>query len=279
MKHLAWKFFAPNGEAFRVARQHFTYDRPSFPHDHDYVEVFWIESGEGVHRINGLTLPLEPGDLVMIRPQDRHDLQALKPEGLRLVNVSFPEETVAFIKGRYFPTYKNFWGGTAPQPSRFKLSRQVTERIGLDSRALARAPRTRFHIERFILNLLALLKSSQAPARNAPEIPLWLSQACDEIQNPEHFSKGTPEFSRLAGRSSKHIARTTRALLNRTPGDIVNEARMFYAAEELAMTDKAIVDIAAACGIQSLAHFYSLFQSRYGLPPRRYRLRQHMIQA
>ena len=38
------------------------------------------------------------------------------------------------------------------------------------------------------------------------------------------------------------------------------------------MTDLPIVRIAGDCGIGNLSHFYRLFNARFGVTPRRYRL-------
>jgi len=278
MKRLVWRFFAPHRESYRVARQHFLPGRPPFPHHHDYAEVFWIESGEGAHAVNGTTHPLEPGDLVLIRPQDRHDLVALKPEGLRLVNISFPAPLLSTLRQRYFPHQKDFWGGPSPLPARHRLAPAQRERLSIEVQALARAPRSLFHIDRFLLNLLAVLTPHRRLGnRPAADIPAWLIRACDDIQKPEQFARGARQFARLAGRSPEHVARSVRLYFKRTPGDIVNDARLQYAAEQLALTDRPIIDIVDDCGLRSLAHFYTLFRARHGLAPRRYRLQQHAL--
>ena len=58
---------------------------------------------------------------------------------------------------------------------------------------------------------------------------------------------------------------------------LINELRLTRAAAELKMTDLPIVRIAAECGIANLSHFYRLFNARFGVTPRRYRLGQQTL--
>jgi AraC family cel operon transcriptional repressor len=84
-----------------------------------------------------------------------------------------------------------------------------------------------------------------------------------------------PALARLAKRSPEHVAREFRRYLNWTPTDVINDARMSYAADRLAASDDKITTIALDCGLENLGHFYRLFQARYGCTPRAYRVRQN----
>ena len=105
------------------------------------------------------------------------------------------------------------------------------------------------------------------------EIPEWLRRACQAIQEPAHFAGGTAAFVRLAGRCPEHVSRMTHRMLNRTPTDIVNRARLSYASQCLSLTSRKITDICNECGFDSLTHFYKLFHENYGTTPHRYRSR------
>jgi AraC family cel operon transcriptional repressor len=108
-------------------------------------------------------------------------------------------------------------------------------------------------------------------------MPAWLALACREIQRFENFSQGTEAFTRLAGRSPAHVARAARRYLSRTPTDLVNAARIRWAAEQLAATDRSILDIALDCGLENLGHFYKRFHAARGTSPHQYRMAQRRI--
>ena len=94
---------------------------------------------------------------------------------------------------------------------------------------------------------------------------------------PEHLAGGTQAFAKLAGRSPEHVNRILRQALGKTTTDVVNEIRLDYAARQLRMSDQKITEIALDCGLGNLGHFYSLFQKRFRLTPRKYRIRQHSL--
>ena len=113
---------------------------------------------------------------------------------------------------------------------------------------MSAAPRDVFHIERFLLNLLAelLRERDDAAAEGAPD---WLAQACRAIRERENFSGGVERFLALCGRSREHAARTVRQLMGTTPTAYVNGIRMTYARRQLEMGDREILDIALDCGL------------------------------
>ena len=124
------------------------------------------------------------------------------------------------------------------------------------------------------MNLSHLL---QAPPAPSPALPAWLATACQEIEKQENFSLGTEQFCELAGRSAPHVARAVRRHLGQTPTDLVNAARLKYAASKLATSDESILDIALDCGLENLGHFYKLFRGQFSASPRQYRVAQQQI--
>ncbi|MDR1283153.1 MAG: helix-turn-helix transcriptional regulator [Opitutaceae bacterium] len=150
----------------------------------------------------------------------------------------------------------------------FALDAAQVERLRAIAHDLEAGVRDALSAEAFLLGVMALLVNAQHSRQALPE---WLAVACKRIQKPEHFRGGTAELARLAGRSPEHVAREMNRLLKKTPTDVVNEARMTYAAHELNTTSREIIDIAADCGLENLGHFYKIFRRRFGVTPHRYR--------
>ncbi|MCW8129126.1 MAG: AraC family transcriptional regulator [Planctomycetota bacterium] len=271
MKHLRWKDICPKGETHLVSALTWSRRETTFDHDHDFPELFLMERGRAIHRINGREQELREGDLVLIRPPDRHCFHAPAGEPFRYANVAFARATLAYLRARYFSRERGFWGARNPLPAVHRLPARVAKPVSEAIERLSRRPKTRFEIERFLLFVLGELAApARADAEGAP--PEWLLRACERIQRPEHFGRGVDEFVRLAGRSAEHASRVTRRLTGRTPTDWVNDARMDYAAQLLSVGDRKIAEIALDCGVANLGHFYALFRKRHGCAPRRYRM-------
>lgn len=269
MTMIHWRDVVTPGEVFHTARDTKTRRHPLRYHGHDFAEVFWIDAGHGTHQINGSNLPLSPGSLVLMRPTDFHGIEPLPGESLRLTNIAFPSESCAFLGQRYFSKPWGFWTHEE-LPAHFQVEPSQLNRFNRWADTLAHAPRERLHIERFLLNLLDELTARSA--ESLPEqTPDWLLHACREIKAAAHFSKGAPEFFRLAGRSREHVARSMRQCMGTTPTSYVNKVRMQYAARQLEMSSRSILEIALDCGLQNLSHFYTLFHAEFGMSPRAYR--------
>jgi len=265
-----WRNLVPSGEAFHALRDAKSRRDPVRYHGHDFAEVFWIDAGRAVHRVNGGGFPLQPGSVVLMRPSDFHGIEPLAGKTIQMTNIAFSKETYDFLKKRYFGLAPwAFWirdkypAAWIVEPARLALFNQWAD-------CLAQARRERLQIERFLLNLLAELspRTEELP----PDMPAWLLHACREITMPAHFSCGVEEFVRLASRSREHVARCTRHYLGLSPTQYVNRVRMGYAARQLQMGVQSILEIAADCGIGNLSHFYTLFRAEFGVTPRGYRL-------
>ncbi len=273
MRVLRWKTVTSPAKGFHIVRDKMQGRYPVPIHSHDFAEVFWIESGSGVHLVNGKRLALEPGELFMVRPHDRHGFQAAGNESFTLVNVAFPTQTLRFLRERYFPGVEDCFWTRAELPFRTRLSKPQLAVLVAAAEHLASASNRRLAIERFLLDLLDDLSSHGIPHTAGP-LPEWLEKALQQIRRPEHFTVGPRELARLAGRCPEHVTRALKAHLGVTATETLNAVRLDYAALQLTMTSSKIVDIALECGFQNLGHFYRLFRERFGFSPRHYRL-QH----
>jgi AraC family cel operon transcriptional repressor len=245
--------------------------KPFMPaHSHDYAEIFFVENGSGIHEVNGELQPLTSGDLVLIRPLiDTHCIRE-SDANLSIVHVAVRASSVRFLETRYLDSNASFWGGAGRTPMILALSLHQQGWIQAATRRLSNSPRTRLEIDHFLLELVETLQGAPVSG-GAQQLTDWLQKACEMIEDPQYFAQGARGFALLANRSKEHVARELKKCLGRTPTEIVNQARMRYAADKLSRSSVPIIDIAMDCGFKSLSHFYSVFRVAYGMTPRRYR--------
>lgn len=268
-----WRDLAIEGEWLHLARFRFLPTRGSTYHDHDFAEVFWLEDGACEHRINETTQRLGPGDLVLVRPEDRHVLAPVDAAGFALVNLAFDRRVYRDFIAKHGADIATLHAPKTPLP--WGTTLMPTQRAGLTVllEELLRAGRGRLALEHFLSGLYLLLMRSApiSEARLAP--PAWLRAALERVGDPAVFQWGAAGLVHASGRSAEHVARVTRAVYGLTPSDLVNRVRMEHAARELRATTRPIVDIALECGIGNLSHFYALFRAAHGITPKRYRVR------
>ncbi|MGF1449443.1 MAG: helix-turn-helix domain-containing protein [Opitutales bacterium] len=274
MKVLYWRDVATTGAAFHLVEGELprrATDRGY--HGHDFSELFVVHQGRCRHTINGQTEYLQPGTLAFIRESDFHTLEPNGPEPLRITNLAFPTGTADFVQARYLAEKSRFYAAAGNQPELVELSPSVLGRLESALRELAAAPRERFFLERFLLNLLYELRDPVANALPAGT-PDWLVDALKKVEQRALFAEGVPAFVRLCGRSHEHVTRVTRQFVGRTPSQLIRDLRLDHAARQLESSDEPIMEVAANVGLPNLSHFYTLFQKRFGVAPRQYR-RQH----
>lgn len=267
-----WRTYAPRGEAFHFARAVKSAASPTPVHGHrGFAEICWVEAGTGWHWLNGARQPLRPGDVLCIRPDDVHGLEAAPDGTLTIVNVAFPVATLAHLRSRYFPRETRWFWSKARRPAPRRLDPAALARLGQAARELAPAPREAAPLERCLLNLCFELAQGDEGGRMPAALPDWLAAACERIRQPEHFRAGVSRFFALAGRSPEHVARTMRRHLRTTPSDYLNRVRLEHAALQLQITHAPVTQIAFECGYENLSHFFHRFRRRFRLSPGAYR--------
>ena len=271
--------YVPKGSAFHFARIELGEIDLEHRHDHDFMELFWIESGRGTHWINGRERILDSGSLIFVLPQDLHVIGSAAPgERTLLCNLAFPIAGWKPMKDHHLCDEPGWF---RPGPSE-RRERRVSERT-LDFLRHAGveftlSPSSRLMLNRFFLNLAAALREEEeVQARIGGGIPPWLQQALIRVEREGLFRLGPSALTDAAGRTQEHVVREARRWLGKKPTELINEMRMRHAARLLGGTQQEILDISADCGIENVSHFYALFRKSHGMTPRHYRLRSQMI--
>lgn len=270
MRTLTLDDLPPGHHCTFAAWQYVHSPRPPVLHRHTFHELFWVEDGEGLHLINGEERPLTPGLLVLVRADDVHSFNTPRPgASVRFVNFAFSRRVWDELRRRELGGQRCYFAEPDHRRREHRLDPAQIERLRALAQDLAAGARDLFTVRAFLHATLALLHNAEARRRSA--VPEWLTAAIARLQRPPHFAGGTRALARIAGCTPEHLARETRRHFERTPTEIVNDARLAFAAQQLCTTERPIVDIAADCGLENLGHFYALFRARFGTSPLRYR--------
>ncbi len=256
-------------EALHFSRVVLAKNTPKGVHDHDFFELFWLHHGTARHLINGEKQKLTEGDVVFVRPSDRHALQGTGEE-THAVSIAFPPDLIANIAGLFAPGDDFFWTKAKLPAMAHRNPRQLA---GLSHRAVAleNGARDRLAAAAFLLTLFDELRGAGPHMpENAPD---WLSNACAAALRPEVFRLGAAGLVRAGGHSHAHVSRTMKKLLHQTPSEFINKLRMDHAARRLTGSSDPLPEIAADCGIPNLSHFHRLFREYHAMTPSQYRRR------
>ena len=262
-------------DAFHISRSLVRRTPPVMRHRHEFFEVFWITTGYCTHFINAREEQITPGMLAFIRPDDTHAFQNFSIAPCRMINVAFSQATAGFLQDRYGDELgSRFFWSESENPSSYLLDQKSLDELDYLEKALDRGARTPARIEAFLLHVMTTLLSNETEVPGTA--PTWLLNACEAMHDPASLREGVQFLVRNSGRSHEHVARSFRRHFGQTPSSWVNGMRMSLAARLLLSDDQPILEIALACGIEDLSHFYRLFRQTHGVSPRRYRRRQQV---
>lgn len=269
-----WHQLVGEGHAFHVSVSLNEKRMPIPDHGHDFAEVFWVEEGRGIHRVNGRSLDLAAGDLTMIRPGDHHGLLAKSGEVFRLENVAFNRKTLDRLKHAYFPNRNTWFWAQGELPFSLPLQAEQRSLLQKEIQWIRNAPRDQFRVDGFVLNLFRILEISNAPLISGPP---WLQSALSRFGSPEDLKHGVRRFFELTGRTQEHVARTMLKHTGQRPTEWVNARRLGHAARLLESTALSVTEIADLCGFDNLSYFHRCFRHAHGITPRGHRLRQRQV--
>ena len=276
MKRFFWSKLVQKGESFHIVRAALEGINAAPSHKQDFHEVFWIEQGQTLHKMNGRESLLETGDMVFVRSTDCHSLAATSRQGFVIVNIAFAQSTLDFIKARYFPSENRWFWRKGPLPETTRLSPSRLEWLGHWVGRLDASRRDQSDIDIFLLELFRELRNDQQ-YQTLKSGPDWLVRGLDQLKNPAIFSGGTEGFARSCGRTPQHVNASLQRFHGITATEAVNAARMEFAARELRTSTKKILEICFDCGFENLSHFYRIFKAATGTTPRAYRENHQLL--
>jgi AraC-like DNA-binding protein/mannose-6-phosphate isomerase-like protein (cupin superfamily) len=269
VKKFLLKNFVRSDEAFHLARVTIHSRHDLSLHKHDFAEIFWVENGSGTHLINDRKIMLEPGHLVMIRPDDQHTFTSVKG-GITLMNLAFSMDTLHHLRSRYFAGSDSFFWTRDTLPYQAQISVPSIRRISQRAEEVLLYRKSSFHLDYLLLFIFRLLSANDNLSANQ-RTPAWLNQAIKGFSTPPLFKQGVRGFADLAERNIDHVNRTVQRTLHKTLTDLVTELRMKFAARQLSITNVPIKIICNDCGFTNLGHFYKTFKQIYQQTPSAYR--------
>lgn len=265
---LFWKDVRPGSFEAYAARMIYRPGDAYSAHLHDFAEIFWVESGVLSHGYNGSDEKrMEAGELVFLAPGSVHALTNKEKRKATIVNVAFSSSIYEQFSSLDGDMKINFVPEVETQ-RHFRLSSDYLMRMEDWLIQLLKPQTDRADMLAFLLDIYRGLKSGYAKRHN---MPVWLSCALAQYNNPVIMAEGMNALVRLTGRTRQHIARSFQTHLEMTPTEYANCLRASYAAAQLRLTDKTVLQICDECGITNPTYFYRLFKSTYGMTPGRFR--------
>lgn len=256
-----------------------------FPqHTHNYIEVIYMCSGSTHHVINGEDVILKQGELIFL---SRNAVQEIYPAGESDIAVNF------IVLPEFFE-----YGLNMMEPEENLLRSFVIDCLRGENVAagyLHFKVADVLPVQNLVENLIWTIWNRQPNRRRTNQATmgllfLQLMNCMDKLETDEnagqqklmiavlsyienHYRDG--ELTLLAESLNYDVYWLSREIKRRTGKtytELVQAKRMSQAAFLLASTSMSVVDVAASVGYDNVSYFHRIFQKKFGVTPRTYRV-------
>lgn len=261
-----------NAYGFHIGETILKGDQATFRHTHDFYELFIIKEGEVCHYINEKQFLLKTDTLWLVKPEDEHYFRKGKCKKAQFVNLAFSKEVFAFAKEIY-GIYSDHKYEEEEVSVHMPMNMEVSVLSKISYLAREKSNLVPVDKKNTLISILLdcfMVLGNQADYKG--EVPVWLENACLEMQKEENYLEGLPRFVKLAGKSKEHLMRCMRKYYHTTPAEYINSIRLEQVAVLLETTEDSVLDIMLECGFNNVSYFNRLFKKAYGTTPSRYRL-------
>ena len=264
------------GEGIVVRRE--VANRIKEAHLHEFIEIIFIRSGEGVESVGGVDYSVRRGDMIFVNFGKTHAFSGrgmefihilLRPEFMseRLVNSDnifdiFSLPAFSSIEGECtLDDVVSFSGAELVSVTNLvdaMLSEYENKRAGW---------RTALYGYAQVLFTLLIRRLKDAGESSNLSVSKIESYVAEHL-----FDKITlSDIAENCFYNPSYFSRKFKSVFGKKLPDYVREKRLLAAAKMLAETDKSNGEIALLCGFSDKTQFYKLFRAEFGCTPTEYR--------
>jgi len=234
----------------------------------DLMCFFYLETGSCTAMVNGVSVQLGPGELLVLRSGDvfslTQDSSRLQTHLSACLSLSRDNEANVLLRHAYQRNYK------------LKDRKAYEQRFTAVLEALESESRWRnMHVTAAIFAWLGGLQEDLSPdpgTENASSKAVrHVLSAQEWIQQRLGDNVSIAEWSAACGLNPDYFSRMFKAHTGMSPKTWLIEARLQRAARMLAYKESTVEQVAASCGFNCPFHFSRSFKRRFGLPPASYR--------
>lgn len=255
-----------------------------FPaHTHNYVEIVYMCQGSTHHVVNGCDVHLKTGELLFLNQNSVQEIYPASEEDIAVNFIVLPE---FFDHGLRMMTEDNLlrnfvldcMTGKNSQASylHFRVSDILPVQNLLENLiwTLMHPIQNKRSISQFTMGLLLIELINCADAievdetREGQRLMLQVLQYTDE-----HYRDGElTELAALLHYDVYWLSREIKKQTGRNYTELIQEKRLSQAAYLLKTTARSVADIAVMVGYENVSYFHRIFQKKYKMTPRQYRM-------
>lgn len=244
-------------------------------HWHQFYEIEYVLEGECVQHINHEECTLRKGSITLLTPDDFHKIDLIEGSRLRVINIRFSEHFIG-------DEIKSLLQGHAYEPLHIALDeREHTNMRRYTDCLMEENICTGMHKELAIRSILTciilniLRSKASGEAHTTPSKPLLnIQQSLAFIRRNFRDTISLDSVAQESGLTPNYFSEYFHKAMGICYKQYVINLRLNYAVWLLTGSDMDVTGICFESGFDTLPNFYKSFKRRYGISPRKYRLRR-----
>jgi AraC family transcriptional regulator, dual regulator of chb operon len=236
-------------------------------HTHDFDEVFLVTSGTLKHDINGETQTLIQNDLVLVEARDIHRFRHDHKAPFEFINIAFPFQNLNELL-RLMQLSSTVKRTNLSSSKRVSLQRNfelLTAEFSYQPQQTTLIP--------FLSTVVATLNKLKEIEDRLDNI----DRAIQNIEKIENLHLGMDYLVQTASVSMSHLCRVVKKRTGKSPGEIIQSARLRHVRILLVTTNLDVATIAEQVGYTSSHYLHRVFKNEFGQTPGDFRKSQRAV--
>ena len=239
-------------------------------HHHDFYEVYYLQGGYVEYWVDGRIIRLEPGDILLINPQELHR-PLVGPETkvydriVLWINKAYLDEELSRCFDQDLPNRLS-----PGDRERVALKQLVGELVQEHySREYGSASSARGLFLQLMVRLNRMALQTKTPDKEERQLSELVRKSMDYIR--DNLSKPL-SLEEIAGHlyvSKYHLSHAFSREVGVSVYRYIMLRRLLLARQQL-LTGQSAGQVSLACGFSDYASFYRAFKTEYGMSPRQY---------
>lgn len=268
-------------ENLPIRLNHHLLKEPFEIHWHEFYELTFVLSGEGVNTVNGASHSLKRGDLFLLTPADFHEIAPVLGGELELYNLIFSQHMLTDDLMRLlFMNELGLYAHLEKQQEFDHVSfRFESIRQEIDLHASGREIALTCDLHRVLLEWqrhrthLSSHNDSSSEDKSEPlsvKYHSGIQQSLIYIQHHFRQPLSLEDAARQAHLSTNYFSDRFHKSTGMSFQHYLQQLRLQFACSLLRVSNLPITEICYASGFQTLTHFEKMFRQKLGMTPRDY---------
>ncbi len=236
---------------------------------HESFEIFYFISGSGSYLVEGNSYPLEPGDILLLRPAETHKLMISREKPYERISIHFSASVLSSLDPEE-KLLRPFYDRPLGQGNRFSAAQDPEGRIrrAFEDFSGGVIPDPRLHVIARLLMVLTVLSGlyqgsvrPTAPARGLQ------GRIVDYVNDHLFEDISLQSVSDVFFRSRSQVSRLFHQATGTSFWEYVTIKRLM-AARAMIQRGESAGNAAAACGFSDYSTFFRAYRAHFQHAPR-----------